>query len=163
MDSSMELGDGTMIVFVNARGTNGDYGEEFDAFLSYVRDNTVNSEYVRRVDDAVRKLRDSSVWRRSMMLWSEKYREDVAEARKEGEARGEARGIAKGEARGIAKGEARGIAKGEARGIAKGEAKAIRRFELLGARLGAAGRGDEIQKALRDPNYREELFREFGI
>ncbi len=147
MDSSMELGDGTMIVFVNARGTNGDYGEELDAFLSYVRDNTVNSEYVRRVDDAVRRLRDSSVWRRSMMLWSEKYREDVAEARKEGEARG----------------EARGIAKGEARGIAKGEAKAIRRFELLGARLGAAGRGDEIQKALRDPNYREELFREFGI
>ncbi|MGN0076799.1 MAG: hypothetical protein ACI38Z_07505 [Parafannyhessea sp.] len=139
MDSSIELGDGTMIVFANARGTYGDYGEEFDAFLSYVRDNTVKSEYVRRVDDAVRRLRDSSVWRRSMMLWSEKYREEFAEAYKEGEV------------------------KGEARGEAKGEAKAYGRIESLIVCLEAAGRGDEIPKALRDPNLRDELFKEFGI
>lgn len=49
------MDDGTSIVFINAAGTQGDYGDGFDAFLRYLSNDTViESDYVRSVDDAVR-------------------------------------------------------------------------------------------------------------
>lgn len=83
------LDDGTSIVFVNAAGERGDYGDGFDAFLHYLSNDTViESDYVRSVDDAVRGVRDNPQWRRYRMLWSEKYRNEIADAMDEGEAIG---------------------------------------------------------------------------
>lgn len=87
------MDDGTSIVFVNAAGTRGDYGDGFDAFLRYLSNDTViESDYVRSVDDAVRGVRDNPQWRRYRMLWSEKYRDEIADAMDEGRAEGEAIG-----------------------------------------------------------------------
>ena len=75
------MDDGTSIVFINAAGTQGDYGDGFDAFLRYLSNDTViESDYVRSVDDAVRGVRDNPQWRRYRMLWSEKYRDEIADA-----------------------------------------------------------------------------------
>ena len=87
------MDDGTSIVCVNAAGTRGDYGDGFDAFLRYLSNDTViESDYVRSVDDAVRGVRDNPQWRRYRMLWSEKYRDEIADAMDEGRAEGEALG-----------------------------------------------------------------------
>lgn len=87
------MDNGTSIVFVNAAGTRGDYGDGFDAFLRYLSNDTViESDYVRSVDDAVRGVRDNPQWRRYRMLWSEKYRDEIADAMDEGRAEGEALG-----------------------------------------------------------------------
>ena len=88
------LGDGTSIVFVNAEGTRGDFGDGFDAFMSYLRDdNVIGSDFVRSVDDAVCGFRDDPGWRRFRMLWSEKYRNEFADAIDEGEAKGFSRAV----------------------------------------------------------------------
>ena len=87
------MDDGTSIVVVNAAGTRGDYGDGFDAFLRYLSNDTViESDYVRSVDDAVRGVRDNPQRRRYRMLWSEKYRDEIADAMDEGRAEGEALG-----------------------------------------------------------------------
>lgn len=92
MQDGKELGNRSEIVFVNAKGTRGEFGAGLDAFLQYLSDNRiVESDYVRRVDKAVRMYRDSPLWRRSRVLWSEKYRDDFARARLEGQEEGEAK------------------------------------------------------------------------
>ena len=101
----LPMSDGASIVFVNATGERGDYGDEFDAFLRYLSNDTViESDYVRSVDDAVRGVRDNPRWRRYRMLWSEKYRDEIADAMGEGHASG----LAEGRASGLAEGEAIG-------------------------------------------------------
>ena len=87
------MDDGTSIVFVNAAGTRGDYGDGFDAFLRYLSNDTViESDYVRSVDAAVRGVRANPQVRRYRLLWSEKYRDEIADAMDEGRAEGEALG-----------------------------------------------------------------------
>lgn len=89
------LGDDTDIVIINAEGTRGAVGPELDAFLDYLRNGSpTGSDYVREVDDAVHSWRDNPLWRRYRVLWSEKYRNEFADAREEGERMGESRQLA---------------------------------------------------------------------
>ena len=55
--------------------------------------------------------------------------------------------------------EARGVAIGEARGVKKGESKLA---DLI-IQLFASGRGDEVERAAKDENFRAGLFKEFHI
>ena len=81
-------------MFVNAEGTRGDFGDGFDAFMNYLRDdNVIGSDFVRSVDDAVCGFRDDPGWRRFRMLWSEKYRNEFADAFDEGKAKGFSRAV----------------------------------------------------------------------
>lgn len=146
------LGDDTEIVFVNVEGTKGDFGKEFDAFLEYLSDDKmVASDYVRRVDDAVRAWRDNPLWRRYRMLWSEKYRDDFADAN------------AKGREDGYALGLKDGMVAGREEGLAEGRADGQRTVSLLADRLEAAGRIGELVPALRDPQRLAALMSEFAI
>ncbi|SDC32936.1 hypothetical protein [Parafannyhessea umbonata] len=138
------LGDGTSIVFVNAEGTRGDFGDGFDAFMSYLRDdNVIGSDFVRSVDDAVCGFRDDPGWRRFRMLWSEKYRNEFADAFDEGKAKGKA--------------------EGKAEGIAEGRAEGFSRAATLMSRLMADGRERELEEATRDPGRMERLLEEYGL
>lgn len=178
------LGDDTEIVFVNAEGTKGDFGKEFDAFLEYLsNDKMVGSDYVRRVDDAVRAWRDNPLWRRYRMLWSEKYRDDFADAsakgredgyalglkdgmaagRKDGMATGREEGLVAGRKEGMATGRKEGLEEGRAAGLAEGRADGQRTVSLLADRLEAAGRIGELVPALRDPQRLAALMSEFAI
>lgn len=134
------LDDGTSIVFVNAAGERGDYCDGFDAFLHYLSNDTViESDYVRRVDDAVREVRDNPQWRRYRMLWSEKYRDEIADAMDEG--------------------RASGLAEGEAIGARRRDEQLAR----LARALDGAGRAGELAGALGDETRLGALLREFHL
>ena len=134
------MDDGTSIVFVNAAGMRGDYGDEFDAFLRYLSNDTViESDYVRSVDDAVRGVRDNPQWRRYRMLWSEKYRDEIADAMDEG--------------------RASGLAEGEAIGARRRDEQLAR----LARALEGAGRAGELADALGDEARLGALLREFDV
>ena len=134
------MDDGTSIVFVNAAGTRGDYGDGFDAFLRYLSNDTViESDYVRSVDDAVRGVRDNPKWRRYRMLWSEKYRDEIADAMDEG--------------------RASGLAEGEAIGARRRDEQLAR----LARALEGAGRAGELAGALGDEARLGALLREFHV
>lgn len=142
------MDDGTSIVFVNAAGTRGDYGDGFDAFLRYLSNDTViESDYVRSVDDAVRGVRDNPQWRRYRMLWSEKYRDEIADAMDEGRASG------------LAEGRASGLAEGEAIGARRRDEQLAR----LARALEGAGRAGELAGALGDEARLGALLREFHV
>lgn len=130
------MDDGTSIVFVNAAGTRGDYGDGFDAFLRYLSNDTViESDYVRSVDDAVRGVRDNPQWRRYRMLWSEKYRDEIADAMDEGRAEGEAIGARRRD----------------------------EQLARLARALEGAGRAGELAGALGDEARLGTLLREFDV
>ena len=134
------MDDGTSIVFVNAAGTRGDYGDGFDAFLRYLSNDTViESDYVRSVDDAVRGVRDNPQWRRYRMLWSEKYRDEIADAMDEG--------------------RASGLAEGEAIGARRRDEQ----LATLARALEGAGRAGELADALGDEAKLGALLREFDV
>lgn len=67
--------------------------------------------------------------------------------------------IDESEAKGRAEGEAKGLAEGEAKGLAEGE---NRLGNLIGLLLNL-GRSEDAYKAASDPEYRNLLYREFGI
>lgn len=89
------------------------------------------------------------------MLWSEKYRDDFAQAR----AKGREDGYALGHEEGLTKGRKEGLAEGREEGLAEGR-EAISR---LADRLDATGRGTELIPALRDPARTARLMRELGL
>lgn len=130
------MDDGTSIVFINAAGTQGDYGDGFDAFLRYLSNYTViESDYVRSVDDAVRGVRDNPQWRWYRMLWSEKYRDEIADAIDEGRAEGEAIGARRRD----------------------------EQLARLARALEGAGRAGELAGALGDEARLGALLREFDV
>lgn len=69
------------------------------------------------------------------MLWSEKYRNEFADARDEGEAEGRAEGNKEGFSRAMA----------------------------LTSRLMADGRERELEEAMRDPEMMRRLLEEYGL
>ena len=66
-DHALEMGDGTTKIVLNALGTMDDVSDKLRAFLDYVAGKTVDDEYVRKLDEAVRKARANKEWRREYM------------------------------------------------------------------------------------------------
>ena len=66
-DHTLEMGDGTTKIVLNALGTMDDVSDKLRAFLDYVAGKTVDDEYVRKLDEAVRKARANKEWRREYM------------------------------------------------------------------------------------------------
>lgn len=135
-ENGMLVEDGQVTVFVNSRGTKGASTPELDAWLAYLDNgDKIESEYVRRVDDAVRALRRNPVWRRDLMLWEIKYESELAHAKEEASAEGRA----------------------------EGREQTYRELSQLVQCLEAQGRGDEVLRAISDADLRERLLNEFGI
>ena len=95
------------------------------------------------------------------------FEEGKAEGRREGEAKGrkegEAKGRKEGEAKGRKEGEAQGRKEGEAKGREEGQAIANERWGTLMQRLLNEQRYDDANKAAADADFREKLFKEYGI
>lgn len=64
---NLEMGDGTTKIVLNAVGTMDDVSGRLKAFLDYVAGKIVDDEYVRKLDEAVRKARANKEWRREYM------------------------------------------------------------------------------------------------
>lgn len=81
------------------------------------------------------------------MLWSEKYRNEFADAFDEGRAEGKAEGIAEGRTEGRAEGKEEGFS---------------RAVELM-HRLMADGRERELEEAIQDPERMKRLLEEYEL
>lgn len=139
-------------------------GPELDAFIDYLSDDTmIGSDYVRRVDEAVRTCRDDPTWRRYRMLWSEKYRDDFAGARAKGREEGRAVGLEEGRVAGREEGRTLGLEEGRAAGREEGRDAARESIARLADRLEAVGRSGELVPALRNPERLAQLMDEFDI
>lgn len=66
-DDTIEMGDGTTKIVLNALGTANDVSDKLKAFLDYVAGKQVDDEYVKKVDTAVKKARMNKEWRREYM------------------------------------------------------------------------------------------------
>ena len=66
-DRELEMGDGTTKIVLNAIGTMDDVSDKLKAFLDYVAGKTVEDDFVKKLDDAVRKARANKEWRREYM------------------------------------------------------------------------------------------------
>ena len=62
-----------------------------------------------------------------------------------------------------AKGLEKGLAEGRTEGRAEGRAEGADRMASLGDLLLKKGRTDDLRRSFSDPDYREQLFKEFGI
>ncbi len=155
-DGELQMCDGSEFVFVNARGVRGDSTPSLDALLGYLADDDiVESDYVNRVDQAVRTRRADPKWRRNMMLWSQKYRDDFARARMEGRDLGLEEGREEG--------RKKGLEEGRQEGREEGRQQAVSDLSLLAQKLDDSGRSSELSQAIRDPERLDALLGEFGI
>ena len=66
-NNDLEMGDGTTKIVLNAVGTMDDVSEKLKAFLDYVAGKSVDDEYVKKLDEAVKKARANKEWRREYM------------------------------------------------------------------------------------------------
>ena len=87
------------------------------------------------------------------------YNSDHRDAFEEGKAEGRR----EGEAKGREEGEAKGRKEGEAKGREEGQAIANERWGTLMQRLLNEQRYDDANKAAADADFREKLFKEYGI
>ena len=87
------------------------------------------------------------------------YNSDHRDAFEEGKAEGRR----EGEAKGRKEGEAKGRKEGEAKGREEGQAIANERWGTLMQRLLGEQRYDDANKAAADADFREKLFKEYGI
>ena len=76
---------------------------------------------------------------------------------------GKAEGRREGEAKGRKEGEAKGRKEGEAKGREEGQAIANERWGTLIQQLLNEQRYDDANKAAADADFREKLFKEYGI
>ena len=85
-DTSIELGDGTAKIFLNAAGTMNDIDNrpKLKAFLDYVAGTVSNDEYVQKVDKAVKIAKVNKEWRREYMTLRMRDMENQEIGREEG-------------------------------------------------------------------------------
>ena len=93
-DTELELGDGCTKIVLNANGTKDDINDKLKSFLDYVAGDmkTLGDEYIKKLDDAVKKAKMNKEWRREFMLINmrdlEKREEGIEIGREEGRAEG---------------------------------------------------------------------------
>ena len=100
----LELDDETEKIFLTPDGTAEDISKEMKDFMAYVTDKKTDSDFARRLDDAVKAIKSVEGWRIEYMQLKEKMDENF----KAGEIVGEKRGEKIGEKRGEKIGEERG-------------------------------------------------------
>ena len=66
-DLSLELGDGTTKIVLNAADTADDVSDGLKAFLDYVAGKPVHDTYVNKVDEAVTRAKMNKEWRTQYM------------------------------------------------------------------------------------------------
>ncbi len=92
----LEMGDETEKIVLNTNGTADDVDEKLKNFLDYVAGKTVDDEYVKKVDEAVRKARQNREWRKEYMTLFQRDLENREVGREEGRKEGKIEGVQEG-------------------------------------------------------------------
>lgn len=66
-ETDLEMADGTTKIVLNAVGTKDDVSGHLKEFLRYVAGKSSDDDYVKKLDDAVKKARANKEWRREYM------------------------------------------------------------------------------------------------
>lgn len=139
------------------------------ALLDYVKADLTDSEadygdpFVKQLQNSVRQVKANRRMGERYMMF-EQYMQEYIEEHAD-EIRGEAwaDGMEKGLAEGMEKGLAEGMAEGLAEGLAEGQKAGVARVNKLSSLLLSADRLSDLRRALQNPEYQEQLFREFNI
>ena len=99
----------------------------------------------------------------AILDYNSDHRDAFEEGKAEGRREGEAKGRKEGEAKGRKEGEAKGRKEGEAQGRTKGRKEGEERLGMLMNLLFKENRYDDANKAAADADFREKLFKEYGI
>ena len=150
LETDMPLGDKTMKIFFNTKGTNPEeVSEELLAFLAYVEDSTdscaekTQSETVHKIHNRIKELKKNREMGAKFMLLEEL--------------------IKSAEKKAGAEGLADGLVKGRIEGISKGRSEEQNRYSRLILRLAKDGRSDLIVKAASDTHLLDALYQEYKL
>ncbi len=140
IDRNLPYDDGTMRVFLNAKGAASEgptaKRSRLASFLSYVDGGgTMGDEWVNRLDEDVRALNEDEGWRSAVLGLELDYLREKRRSREEGLAEGRA----------------------------EGRAEVERLDKLLVEALIASNRVEELAPALTDPDLKSRLLEELGI
>lgn len=87
-DLNLALGDEAGKIFLSTMGWQDDVSAEMKAFLEYLSEKTIETDFVHRLDREVQRVRDNQKWRKEYMQRQSDWIEDREEAREEGKAEG---------------------------------------------------------------------------
>ena len=66
-DKTLLLNDGTVKIFLNARGVFDDVSDELKAFLDYLTGKKSENAYIKALDNAVERVKQNREWRQEYM------------------------------------------------------------------------------------------------
>ena len=143
--------------------------KELTTLLDFVKADLAGSEadyedaLVKRLQESMRQIKRSRKMGERYMMFEQYMKEYVQEHADEIREEAWAEGLAEGHAEGLQKGRAEGLQEGRAEGLQKGRAEATTRLNKLYSCLLTSDRADDLQRALKDPVYLEQLLQEFGF
>lgn len=99
---SLALGDESVKVVVNTKGSDGSIGPGLRELVRYLDNGTVSGSYSRTLEDAVQSVKSSEERRHEYMIMMVREQEIRAQGREEGLEQGRAQGLEQGRAQGRA-------------------------------------------------------------
>ncbi|MCR5347526.1 MAG: Rpn family recombination-promoting nuclease/putative transposase [Fretibacterium sp.] len=87
-DKDLELNDGAVTIFLNAKGTMDDVSHELRAFLDFLTGKTSDDPFIKKLEEALNEARKNSSWRREYMMLLMRDQEKIEEGRIAGLAEG---------------------------------------------------------------------------
>ncbi len=94
-DDSLEMGDLTESIFLNAKAADKAEDKELAAFLRYVNSGLAQSEFTQEIDDETKKVRNDIDWRERVVTWEMDLRVMERRALEKGKKEGEKEGARK--------------------------------------------------------------------
>lgn len=134
-DGELALGDGTEKLFLNANGQKDDVSPELKAFLDYVAGKPSEDQFVQKLKKAVNEAKKNREWRREYMTLLMRDQENIEKGLEQGRKEGRKEGREEGESR----------------------------LSALIQKLIDEKRAADVLKVSKDKEYREQLYREYGI
>lgn len=134
-DGELALGDGTEKLFLNANGQKDDVSPELKAFLDYVAGKPSEDQFVQKLKKAVNEAKKNREWRREYMTLLMRDQENIEKGLEQGRKEGREEGREEGESR----------------------------LSALIQKLIDEKRAADVLKVSKDKEYREQLYREYGI
>ena len=83
-DESLEMGDLTEQIFLNAKAADKTEDKELSAFLRYVNSGQIQNEFTQEIDDETKRVKRDTDWRERVVTWEMDLRVLKKEAREEG-------------------------------------------------------------------------------
>ena len=123
----------------STQGSRGEISEEMLEVINYLKDERITGEFSQALDDAVNAVKASEERRREYMIFNMHDNEVRAEGRAEG------------------------LEEGLEKGREKGREEGQNQFGKLILALLNQGRTEDATRASSDPEYRDQLYREFQI